>query len=97
MTISAGKGYDGSDNPSGHAQRKGAAENTQKHSKGLEHCHDLKGVAVVSLWLVGYYRSANESTRLKQSIQAHQTFMAVGEDQQFSSPHSPPWGKFAEI
>lgn len=77
MRINKGKRYDSSDDSSGHAQSEGAAENTQEHSERLEHCHDLKGVAVVSLWLVGYYRSENESTLLKQPVQARQTFTGV--------------------
>lgn len=60
--ITEGRGYDGGDNAGGHAQSEGSAENTQKHSKRLEQRHDLKGVAVVSLWLVGYDRPEKEST-----------------------------------
>lgn len=74
------KRYDGGDNPGGHAQSKGAAENAQEHSEGLEHCHDLKGVAVVSLRLVGHYGPENGKEN------THYAFMAVEEQLVLTGP-----------
>lgn len=49
------KRYKSGDDPGGHPQSKGAAENSQENPKRLEHGHDLEGVTVVALWLVGDY------------------------------------------
>lgn len=50
------KRYQSSDDSGGHSQSKGAAENSKENPKRLQHRHDLKRVAVVSLWLVRHDR-----------------------------------------
>lgn len=50
------KRYERSDDSSSHPQSEGAAENAQENPKRLQHRHDVKGVTVVSLWLVCHYR-----------------------------------------
>lgn len=55
------KRYESGDDPGGHSQSEGAAENPEEHPERLQHRRDLKRVAVVPLWLVGHYRP--ETTR----------------------------------
>ena len=50
------KRYESSNNSGGHPQSKGAAENSEENPKRLQHRHDLKRVAVVSLRLVCHDR-----------------------------------------
>lgn len=49
------KRYESSDDSSCHSQSKRAAEDSEENPKRLQHRHDLKGVTVVSFWLVCYY------------------------------------------